>query len=116
MKKLIIPPTARIGWNSIEDTIVQRDDQESIFLATFDDISSKTEHKYQIDYSYYNRGKYEAEPKFVLHVYKFGEDYENYGDTFNYFDEEYDTLDGGVDDINHWMNVFKDNPRMALLA
>jgi hypothetical protein len=107
MKKLILPQTARIAWNSIENTIVQRDDQESIFLATFDDVPTDYRAKYQIDYSYYNRGKYEAAPKFVLHVYTCGVDFENYSDTINHFDKEYDTLDGGIEDINHWLDFFQ---------
>jgi hypothetical protein len=112
MKKLNIPDSARIGWNTIEDTVVERDDQESIFLATFDDISSKRPHKYQIDYSYYNRGKYKKAPKFVLRAYKFGEDYESYDDTINYFDQEYKKLHDAVDDINYWMDFFKANLRL----
>jgi hypothetical protein len=114
MKKLIIPKTARIAWNTIDDTTVQRDDQESIFLATFDDVPTDYRAKYQIDYSYYNRGKYEAAPKFVLHVYTCGVDFENYSDTINHFDKEYDTLDGGVEDINHWLSFFKDHKRIIM--
>jgi hypothetical protein len=112
MKKLIIPDSAKIAWNTIEDTVIERDDQESIFLATFDDIPSNTPHKYQIDYSFYNRGKYKKSPKFVLRAYKFGEDYENYDDTINYFDKEYDILEAAVDDINYWLDFFKDNLRL----
>jgi hypothetical protein len=105
--KLIIPPTARISWNTIEDKIVQRDNQESIFLATFDDIPSDTKHKHQIDYSYYSQGRYyEDAPKFVLHIYSFGSDLENYSDTTNYFDKQYDGLDDAIEDINFWLNFF----------
>jgi ribosomal protein S18 acetylase RimI-like enzyme len=103
-----IPTFARIGWNTFDDKTVQRDDQESIFLATFDDFEENTPHKHQIDYSYYNRGRYEAAPKFVLHVYSFGKDYENYSDTINHFDKEYDALDNAADDINHWLQFFQD--------
>jgi hypothetical protein len=103
---LIIPPTAKISWNTIEDKIVQRDDQESVFLATFDDIPSDTKHKHQIDYSYYCRGRYEDAPKFILHIYSFGNDYENYSDTTNYFDKQYDTLEEATEDINFWLNFF----------
>jgi [ribosomal protein S18]-alanine N-acetyltransferase len=103
-----IPTFARIGWNTFDDKIVQRDDQESIFLATFDDFESKTLHKHQIDYSYYNRGRFEAAPKFILHVYSFGQDSENYSDTVNYFDKEYDNMDDAVDDINHWLQFFQE--------
>jgi methyl halide transferase len=112
MEKLLIPETARISWNTIEDTIVQRDNQESIFLATFDDVASNTQHKHQIDYSYYNSGKYESAPKFLLHVYSFGIDSENYEDTINHFDKEYNTLDGANLDINYWLNFFKANERI----
>jgi hypothetical protein len=114
MKKLIIPNSARIAWNTIENTVVQRDDQESIFLATFDDIPSKTPYKFQIDYSFYNRGKYKKAPKFVLRAYKSGEDYENYDDTINYFDKEYENLSDAIDDINYWMDFFKDNLRIEI--
>jgi hypothetical protein len=103
-----IPSFARIGWNTFDDKIVQRDDQESIFLATFDDLEENILHKHQIDYSYYNRGRHEAAPKFVLHVYSFGKDYENYSDTINHFDKEYDTMDSAADDINHWLQVFQE--------
>jgi [ribosomal protein S18]-alanine N-acetyltransferase len=103
-----IPSFARIGWNTFSDKIVQRDDQESIFLATFDDLAENTPHKHQIDYSYYNRGRHEAAPKFVLHVYSFGKDYENYSDTINHFDKEYDTMDSAAEDINHWLQFFQE--------
>jgi hypothetical protein len=33
---LKIPNSARIAWNTFDHKKVQRDDQESIFLATFD--------------------------------------------------------------------------------
>jgi methyl halide transferase len=108
MTKLIIPDSARIAWNTIGNKVVQREDQESIFLATFDDISTNSKYKYQIDYSYYNRGKYEEIPKFILHVYSYGQDFENYSDTVNYFDKEYDKLSDGIGDINYWMDYFKD--------
>jgi hypothetical protein len=103
-----IPTFARIGWNSFDNKTVQRDDQESIFLATFDDFESKTLHKHQIDYSYYNRGRFESAPKFILHVYSFGQDSENYSDTVNYFDKEYDNMDDAADDINHWLQFFQE--------
>jgi methyl halide transferase len=108
MNKLIIPDSARIAWNTIGNKVVQRDDQESIFLATFDDVAAKAKYKYQIDYSFYNRGKYEGKPKFILHVYSYGQDFENYSDTVNYFDKEYDALNKGIEDINYWMDYFKD--------
>jgi hypothetical protein len=104
---LNIPTFARIAWNTFDKKDLWRDDQESIFLATFDDFPSKKLHKYQIDYSYYNRGRHEAAPKFVLHVYAYGDDFENYSDTVNYFDKEYDTIDEAVVDINHWLQVFQ---------
>jgi [ribosomal protein S18]-alanine N-acetyltransferase len=103
-----IPTFARIGWNTFDDKIVERDDQESIFLATFDDIAENITHRHQIDYSYYNRGRHEAAPKFVLHVYSYGKDYENYSDTINHFDKEYDTMDSAADDINHWLQFFQE--------
>jgi hypothetical protein len=105
-KKLIIPITARIVWNTIEDKTLERDDQESIFLATFTDPISKEKDKHQIDYSYYNRGKYESNPKFILHVYTRGLDFENYLDTINHFDNEYDALDDAIKDINYWLAYF----------
>jgi hypothetical protein len=88
MEKINIPTFARIAWNTFDDKTVQRDDQESIFLATFDDLQANLLHKHQIDYSYYNRGKYETAPKFILHVYSYGNDFENYADTINYFDKQ----------------------------
>ncbi len=112
MKKLILPKTARIAWNTIEDLVVQRDDQESIFLATFDDVPTNNRAKYQIDYSYHNRGKYEAAPKFMLHVYTCSVDFENYSDTINHFDEYYDNMLDAVDDINHWLAFFKHHKRI----
>jgi hypothetical protein len=105
---LKIPTFARIAWNSFDDKTVQRDDQESIFLATFDDFQTKTLHKHQIDYSYYNRGRFEAAPKFILHVYSCGQDSENYSDTVNYIDKEYDTMDEAAGDINHWLQFFQE--------
>jgi hypothetical protein len=105
---LKIPTFARIAWNSFDNKTVQRDDQESIFLATFDDFQTKTLHKHQIDYSYYNRGRFEAAPKFVLHVYSYGQDFENYSDTTNYFDKEYDKMDEAASDINHWLKEFQE--------
>jgi hypothetical protein len=102
-----IPTFARIGWNSFDNKTVQRDDQESIFLATFDDFQTKTLHKHQIDYSYYNRGRFETAPKFILHVYSCGQDSENYSDTINYLDKEYDTMDSAAEDINHWLQFFQ---------
>jgi methyl halide transferase len=108
MKKLIIPNSAKISWNSIEDLIVERDDQESIFLATFDDVASNIKNRHQIDYSYYNSGKFKDAPKFILHVYTTGIDYENYSDTINHFDKEYDLLNEGIEDINYWLHFFKD--------
>ena len=115
MEKLIIPKSARIAWNTIADTTMERDDQESIFLATFDDVPTANRAKYQIDYSYYNRGKYEAAPKFMLHVYTCGVDFENYSDTINHLDKTYDTLDGGIEDINHWLSVF-DKRKISTLS
>ena len=112
MQKLIIPKTARIAWNTIEDLVVERDDQESIFLATFDDVPTNNRAKYQIDYSYYNRGKYAAAPKFMLHVYTCGVDFENYSDTINHFDEYYDNMLDAVDDINNWLAFFKHHKRI----
>jgi hypothetical protein len=103
---LKIPKFARIAWNSFDNKTVQRDDQESIFLATFDDALSGDKHKFQIDYSYYNRGKYEASPVFILHVYSYGKDFENYSDTINYFDKAYKTMDEAEGDINHWLETF----------
>jgi hypothetical protein len=105
---LKIPTFARIAWNTFDQKDLWRDDQESIFLATFDDFQTKTLHKHQIDYSYYNRGRFEAAPKFILHVYSFGQDFENYSDTVNYFDKEYDTMDEAADDINHWLQEFQE--------
>jgi hypothetical protein len=105
---LKIPKFARIAWNTFDRKDLWRDDQESIFLATFDDFQTKTLHKHQIDYSYYNRGRYEATPKFVLHIYSFGQDSENYSDTVNYFDKEYDTMDEAAGDINHWLQEFQE--------
>jgi methyl halide transferase len=108
MNKLLIPDSARIAWNTISDSVLERSDQESIFLATFDDISTNTKYKYQIDYSFYSRGKYEGKPKYILRVYSFGLDFENYSDTINYFDKEYDALADAINDINYWMAHFKD--------
>lgn len=105
---LHIPTFARIGWNTFDDKTVQRDDQESIFLATFDDFQTKTLHQHQIDYSYYNRGRFEDAPKFILHVYSFGQDFVDYSDTINYFDKEYDTMDSAAEDINHWLQIFQE--------
>ena len=100
-----IPKSARIGWNSFDDKIVQRDDQESIFLATFDDAVSGEEHKFQIDYSYYNRGKYADNPKFILEVYTCGNgDFE----TVHHFYKSYKMMDEAENDINHWLQVFHD--------
>jgi hypothetical protein len=104
---LKIPTFARIAWNTFDQKDLWRDDQESIFLATFDDFPSKTPHKHQIDYSYYNRGRFETAPKFILHVYSFGDDFGDYSDTVNYFDKEYDTMDEATDDINHWLQEFQ---------
>jgi hypothetical protein len=101
---LQIPTFARIAWNTFDRKDLWRDDQESIFLATFDDFQTKTLYKHQIDYSYYNRGRFESAPKFVLHVYSFGQDFENYSDTVNYFDKEYDTMDEAADDLNQGFN------------
>jgi hypothetical protein len=103
-----IPTFARIGWNSFHDKTIQRDDQESIFLATFDDFQTKTLHKHQIDYSYYNRGRFESAPKFILHVYSCSQDSENYSDTVNYMDKEYDNMDDAAADINHWLQFFQE--------
>jgi hypothetical protein len=103
-----IPTFARIAWNTFDQKDLWRDDQESIFLATFDDFPSKTPHKHQIDYSYYNRGRFEAAPKFILHVYSFGQDFGDSSDTVNYFDKEYDTMDEAADDINHWLQEFQE--------
>jgi methyl halide transferase len=108
MDKLQIPDSARIAWNTIADETLQREDQESIFLATFDDIETNAKYKYQIDYSFYNRGKYETAPKFVLHVYAYGLETENYSDTINYFDKDYSNLKDGIKDINYWMDFFKE--------
>jgi hypothetical protein len=101
-----IPKTARIAWNTLDNKTMERSDQESVFLATFDDPVSNTPHKFQIDYSYYNRGKYADAPQFVLHIYAFGEDRENYSDTAYYFDKAYQNMDDANDDINHWLQVF----------
>jgi ribosomal protein S18 acetylase RimI-like enzyme len=108
MEKINIPTFARIAWNTFDDKTVQRDDQESIFLATFDDLQANSLHKHQIDYSYYNRGKYETAPKFILHVYSYGNDFENYSDTVNYFDKQYDSMDSAAEDINHWLQFFQE--------
>jgi hypothetical protein len=103
---LKIPTFARIAWNTFDQKDLWRDDQESIFLATFDDVLTQTQYKYQIDYSYYNRGKYEAVPVFILHVYSYGKDFENYSDTINYFNKAYKTMDEAEGDINHWLKIF----------
>jgi methyl halide transferase len=116
MGQLVIPDSVRIAWNTMADIIVQREDQESIFLATFDDLPTNTKYKYQIDYSFYNRGKYEVEPKYILHVYSFGLDLENYSDTINYFDKEYNYLLDAVKDINYWMDFFKDKMPLNMEA
>jgi hypothetical protein len=105
---LIIPTFARIAWNTFDQKDLWRDDQESIFLATFDDFPSKTPHKHQIDYSYYNRGRFETAPKFILHVYSFGQDFGDSSDTVNYFDKEYDKMDEAAVDINHWLQFFQE--------
>jgi ribosomal protein S18 acetylase RimI-like enzyme len=105
---LNIPTFARIAWNTFDDKTVQRDDQESIFLATFDELQTNSLHKHQIDYSYYNRGKYETAPKFILHVYSYGNDFEDYADTVNYFDKQYDAMDSAAEDINHWLQFFQE--------
>jgi hypothetical protein len=104
---LNIPTFARIAWNTFDQKDLWRDDQESIFLATFDDFPSKTPHKHQIDYSYYNRGRFEGAPKFILHVYSFGQDFGDSSDTVNYFDKEYETMDESAGDINHWLQEFQ---------
>jgi GNAT superfamily N-acetyltransferase len=102
---LKIPTSARIAWNTYDDKTVQRDDQESIFLATFAEPFSGKLHKFQIDYSYYNRGKYADNPKFVLEVYACGdEDF----DTDHYFVKHYKMMDEAENDINHWLQVFHD--------
>ena len=106
MQKLIIPKSARIAWNTIEDTTMERDDQESIFLATFDDIPTANRAKYQIDYSYYNRGKYTDVPKFILNVYTCGDDTENYTETIYHHDQLYNALDDAIADINYWLFIF----------
>jgi ribosomal protein S18 acetylase RimI-like enzyme len=103
---LEIPITARISWNTFDNKTVQRDDQESIFLATFDDLPSGHMHKYQIDYSYYNRGRYEGAPTYMLHVYAYGKDFESYSDTTQYSDIYYDDMDSAEGDINHWLAFF----------
>ncbi|MFM2269905.1 MAG: hypothetical protein RL757_3346 [Bacteroidota bacterium] len=112
---LKIPTSARIGWNSFDDKIVQRDDQESVFLATFDHPATGELYKFQIDYSYYNRGRFEAEPKFILHVYACGQDFENYSDTVNYIDKEYDLMDDAAEDINHWLQFFHEKVSKIML-
>ncbi len=114
-KMLKIPTFARIGWNSFDDKTVQRDDQESIFLATFDDPMTGELYKFQIDYSYYNRGRFEAAPKFMLHVYACGQDFKNYSDTVNYIDKEYDKIDDAAEDINHWLQFFHEKVTRIML-
>ncbi len=106
MKKLNIPQSAKISWNTIDDNEMERDDQESIFLSTFDDLLLGENAKYQIDYSFYNRGKYEAEPKFILNVYTCAIDRENYSDTIIHLDKSYNFIDDAIEDINYWLSVF----------
>jgi hypothetical protein len=101
--KLNIPTTERIAWNTIEDKTVERDDQESIFLATFEDPISKEKYKHQIDYSYYNRGKYEDAPKFVVSVYSFTDEF---GETVNHYEKQYDKIDEAIEQINYWLQEF----------
>jgi methyl halide transferase len=108
MGKLIIPDSARIAWNTIGDTLVERDDQESIFLATFDDVDTNTKSMHQIDYSFYNRGKYAAQPIFILQVYSYPKDNDIHSDNVNHFEKRYEVLRDAVKDINYWMNFFKD--------
>jgi hypothetical protein len=100
---LKIPISARIAWNTFTEKAFTRDDQESIFLATFDDIASEKKDKYQIDYSYYNRGKYTDAPKFVLEVYTCGDEAV---DALYHFVKKYDGLEEATEDINHWLEIF----------
>lgn len=77
--------------------------------------------KYQIDYSYYNRGKYKDEPKFILNVYTCGDhnDDGNYPDTIYHFDQQYNTISEGINDINHWLQVFnkkQTNPNLKKIV
>lgn len=102
-KTLNIPLTARIAWNTIEDKHLERDDQESIFLATFADPVSKEKDKHQIDYSYYNRGKYEDAPKFILEVYSFTDEV---GETANHYKNQYDAMEDAIEQINFWLQFF----------
>jgi hypothetical protein len=102
-KLLIIPTTARIVWNTIEDKLLERSDQESIFLATFTDPISNEKDKHQIDYSYYNRGKYEEAPKYILSVYSFTDEYE---ETVNHYENQYEKLDDAIEQINYWLQEF----------
>jgi hypothetical protein len=114
MKPLIIPATARIAWNTLDDTIMIRESQESIFLATFDDIVTNFEHRHQIDYSFYDRGSYEGNPKFILEVYTFGELDNEASDTVYHFKKEYEGLHDAIDDINYWLDYFKDKNRINM--
>jgi Thiopurine S-methyltransferase (TPMT) len=108
MDKLIIPDTARIAWNTIDDTLVERDDQESIFLATYDDVDTNTKSKHQIDYSFYNRGKYAAQPIFILQVYSYGQDFDIDSDNVTHFEKRYEVLRDAITDINYWLDYLKD--------
>lgn len=107
MQHLTIPPTARIAWNTLEDTAMVRESQESIFLATFDDEATNFEHRHQIDYSYYNRGSFEKHPKFILEVYTFGELNNEESETTYHFEKQYDGMHDAINDINYWLAYFK---------
>jgi methyl halide transferase len=108
MDKLIIPDSARIAWNTIGDTLVERDDQESIFLATFDDVDTNTKSMHQIDYSFYNRGKYAVQPIFILQVYSYPPGFDVNCENINHFEKRYEVLGDAVPRINYWLAYFKD--------
>jgi hypothetical protein len=98
---LKIPSSAHISWNTFDDKTLQRENQESIFLATFADALTGKKHQIQIDYSYYNLGKYEENPIFVLEVYTFEEVEPKY-----YFTQQYKSIDEAENDINYWLEYF----------
>jgi hypothetical protein len=110
MNLLKIPDTARIAWNTLDDLEMERSDQESIFLATFDDVATNFKYRHQIDYSYYNRGYFEQNPKFILAVYTCGNLDRDESNRIDYFEKHYDGMHDALDDINHWLNYFKDYP------
>ena len=51
----------------------------------------------------------------MLHVCTCGVDDENYSDTIKHFDEYYDNMLDGVDDINHWLAFSKQHKRIDFL-